>query len=51
MASSIETPCINICKLENKICVGCKRTLEEIATWRSLTPCQRQKIIKDLDKR
>ncbi len=24
------TPCIGVCKLENDICIGCKRTIEEI---------------------
>jgi hypothetical protein len=51
MASSIETPCVKLCKLENKVCVGCKRTLEEITAWSSLSSIQRQKIIKELDKR
>ena len=24
------TPCIGVCKLEDDICTGCKRTIEEI---------------------
>jgi len=24
------TPCIGVCKLEDDICIGCKRTIEEI---------------------
>ena len=24
------TPCIGICKLKDNICIGCKRTIEEI---------------------
>ncbi len=24
------TPCINICKLKNNICIGCYRTIEQI---------------------
>ncbi len=24
------TPCVGICKLKDNICIGCKRTIEEI---------------------
>jgi len=24
------TPCIGICKLEDNVCIGCKRTIEQI---------------------
>ena len=24
------TPCVGICKLEDNVCIGCKRTIEEI---------------------
>ena len=30
MDGKILTPCIGVCRLENDICVGCKRTIEEI---------------------
>jgi predicted Fe-S protein YdhL (DUF1289 family) len=26
----LETPCIGICTLKDNICIGCKRTIEEI---------------------
>jgi predicted Fe-S protein YdhL (DUF1289 family) len=26
----ILTPCIGICKLEDNVCIGCKRTIEQI---------------------
>jgi len=26
----LETPCIGVCKLKDNICIGCKRTIEEI---------------------
>lgn len=51
MVLSIETPCINICKLENNVCIGCKRTIEEIVAWSSLSDYERKKIIKSLDNR
>jgi len=36
MASSTPpSPCINICRMDaqGKLCLGCQRTLEEIAGW------------------
>jgi predicted Fe-S protein YdhL (DUF1289 family) len=27
------TPCIHVCHLENGVCIGCKRTEEEISNW------------------
>ena len=51
MVSSIESPCIKLCKLQDNICIGCKRTLSEIAMWSSFTIQERQKIVKEIDKR
>lgn len=44
------TPCIGVCKLDphTNLCVGCKRTLEEIAKWQQYTDAQKQEIIKNL---
>lgn len=37
MASSLPpaSPCINVCRMDaqGKLCLGCQRTLEEIAGW------------------
>ena len=30
MDGKVITPCIGICKLKDNICIGCKRTIEEI---------------------
>jgi predicted Fe-S protein YdhL (DUF1289 family) len=29
----VTSPCINICKMEDGLCAGCFRTIEEIARW------------------
>ncbi len=31
--AAVESPCINICKMEAGLCIGCLRTLDEIARW------------------
>ncbi|HET6566160.1 MAG TPA: DUF1289 domain-containing protein [Xanthomonadales bacterium] len=43
MSQSVSiSPCINICTLDNSgMCIGCGRTLEEIAAWSRMTPMQR----------
>ena len=40
----VESPCINVCKIENDVCIGCGRTLEEIAHWTSMTNEERRLI-------
>jgi predicted Fe-S protein YdhL (DUF1289 family) len=46
----IETPCIKVCHLDPRagLCTGCKRTIEEIAAWGSMTPDQRGEVIAEL---
>ena len=47
--TNIKSPCNNICRLdEYKVCVGCKRTLDEIAKWSSYTEQEKLEIIKRL---
>ena len=47
----ITSPCIKQCKLINNICVGCKRTINEITQWMQYTDKHRERIIKELKRR
>jgi hypothetical protein len=49
----VESPCIKICVIhpEERLCVGCYRSIEEIATWSRLTPAERGAITADLPAR
>ena len=49
----IDSPCIKLCAIhpEERLCVGCYRSIEEIATWSRLTPDERQAITADLPGR
>jgi uncharacterized protein len=49
----IETPCIKICTVDpdSGLCVGCNRTLEEIAQWASYTHAERRAIMAALPAR
>lgn len=43
------SPCIKVCQLDpDQVCLGCKRTLQEIADWPTLSPQQKQKILNRL---
>jgi predicted Fe-S protein YdhL (DUF1289 family) len=42
------SPCKQICQIENNLCVGCNRTLYEIAIWSRATDEQRQSIMDTL---
>jgi predicted Fe-S protein YdhL (DUF1289 family) len=43
---------VKICVIEaDGLCVGCARTLEEIARWQQMTPAQRQEVMAQLPSR
>ena len=46
--SDIETPCIKVCKLINKVCIGCFRTDYQIGDWVIYTKKERTEIIKEI---
>ena len=49
----IDSPCVKICAIhpQAQICVGCYRTLAEIAGWSGFTPEERQRLTADLPSR
>jgi hypothetical protein len=48
----IESPCVNICKLDRRgRCIGCLRTTDEIARWLRMTDHERSAIIAVLGGR
>ena len=45
------TPCVGLCKLDqHAMCIGCGRSLQEIADWSSMTDQERQLIIERLNE-
>ena len=40
----VESPCVNICTVKDNICIGCGRTLEEIAYWTRMSEEERKSI-------
>ena len=53
MAGALDTPCIGVCEMDSRrdMCLGCGRTLLEIARWAGLTPAERTKILAEIPAR
>lgn len=49
----IATPCIKVCTVDGPsgLCLGCFRTLPEIARWARLEPEERARIMAELPAR
>ena len=49
----IRTPCIQVCVLDDEsgLCLGCLRTLDEIAGWARLADEDRTRIMAGLEAR
>jgi uncharacterized protein len=50
---SASSPCIGVCRLDGKsgLCLGCGRSLKEIAAWPGLAPAERAAILARLKGR
>ena len=48
-----ESPCVKICVLhpESRLCMGCHRSLDEIAAWSGMAPDLRRRIMAELPAR
>lgn len=49
----IPSPCISVCRIDpaSGLCVGCLRTLDEIAAWGSLADGAKRAIWHDIERR
>jgi uncharacterized protein len=49
----IESPCTNICTLDARsgLCLGCGRTVDEIARWAAMSTDDRARIMAELPAR
>jgi hypothetical protein len=49
----IESPCVNICTLDARFgtCLGCGRTIDEIAQWSGMSGAERARIMLELPAR
>lgn len=49
----IETPCVKICTLDarSSLCLGCGRTIGEIASWATMSDAERKRVMDELPAR
>jgi len=51
-AAPIESPCIGVCTLDERhLCVGCRRSTDEITRWLELSAAERRSIMDELASR
>jgi uncharacterized protein len=53
MPQLIQSPCTRVCIIDQVtgLCVGCRRTIDEIARWMQMTEDERQHIMASLPDR
>ena len=53
MTPPVPSPCINVCRMHEAsgLCVGCLRTLDEIALWSVLDDAGKREVRAALDRR
>jgi len=52
-ATMIESPCVKVCTLDTGTgrCLGCGRTIDEIARWTEMSTAERARIMRELPTR
>jgi predicted Fe-S protein YdhL (DUF1289 family) len=50
-SNSTSSPCVKICRIEDNLCVGCFRTLQEIAAWKSMTSFEKIEVMELVNDR
>ena len=49
----MKSPCVKVCQMDPRlgVCLGCKRTLDEIARWGGMTDQEQDRVMAELPKR
>ena len=49
----MNSPCVKVCQMDpvRGVCIGCCRTLDEIARWSRMSDDDRQIVMQDLGQR
>jgi hypothetical protein len=49
----IESPCVRLCVVEpeSRLCMGCLRSIDEIAAWTRMSDVERRRIMAELPGR
>jgi predicted Fe-S protein YdhL (DUF1289 family) len=49
--TAINSPCINVCRMQDNLCLGCYRTLDEIATWSQMSDAEKKQVLSKVANR
>lgn len=51
--NDVPSPCVNVCQMDSQtgLCLGCLRTLDEIADWMDYTISEKLEVLGRLDER
>jgi uncharacterized protein len=48
----VASPCVDICRLDAQgLCVGCRRTIDEITEWSRASEARRREILRNVAER
>nr|WP_321509552.1 DUF1289 domain-containing protein [uncultured Celeribacter sp.] len=49
----IESPCTKVCQIhpDTRLCLGCARSIDEIAQWSRMSQTERRRIMEELPER
>jgi len=50
MADEVESPCVDICLMDDGVCTGCGMTNEELTKWDKMSNEDKQKVVDRLAK-
>jgi uncharacterized protein len=53
LEDAMDSPCIDVCTIDDHtgVCLGCARTISEIAAWRDLGDAGRRRVMAELPAR
>jgi len=49
MSDEIQSPCIDLCIMEDGVCTGCGMTNQELTKWPEMTNEERKKVVDRLE--
>ena len=50
-ADVVESPCIGICVVNERVCIGCGRSLKEIAQWSKMSDEEKEQVNANLQNK
>ncbi len=52
IVAPMASPCVDICRLDaHGLCIGCRRTIDEISEWSRASEARRREILIELKRR